>query len=620
MPRHVGAWVGLAAILIGSAAGLETELCGDAICGTYGNAPRFDDSSRPPSKMALGRATWTFLHVTAAYLPETPNPAQLKSFLMLAKSPAFLYPGEGGLLYKSIIDDAQVKEEMDAIKTKEDAMLLVWKVHNAVTTALQPEGTLFPESMGLKNKRFSIPANSKQQFTLKSLNGVLKKQIIDALKTRWVITGGLENKHWSKRDLLNMPPDRSMLGRASWTFFHTTSVYLPHAPTHAQIESFKGLFDAIYEVYACELCRGHFRLFYHDPLLQKEHAEIATKHDAIMFVWKLHNAVTADGIERGDWKERAMFPTDKTFNESQFLMTSPTADKDQMRMRGCANTSAVLTPSSTCLGKDDHYEIVADVEARWQIEGGIDQPLIDKGPDACDPPKEGEKVLHMDMYVMGKCPWCAKAMEAIADLIKCEYTCELEGKTHTGRLDFNMHMVGLNNGTYEDPWLRAIHGPSELVGERLELCARQHYAKDYQYVKFMHCMDENVSTIPIRAPECAKKHEMDLDLLVACANMQGEQLVAGSYGFASWMGIDITPTFVLNHKKKVLGLPKNFTDIVCQQLASTSTSLAEVSASSGGSGSAGWGSLSQGGQAEDLLVTGLAVGLMTLVVVGAALM
>jgi len=28
-----------------------------------------------------------------------------QSFLMLAKSPAFLYPGKGGLLYKSIIDD-----------------------------------------------------------------------------------------------------------------------------------------------------------------------------------------------------------------------------------------------------------------------------------------------------------------------------------------------------------------------------------------------------------------------------------------------------------------------------------------------------------------------------------
>jgi hypothetical protein len=29
-------------------------------------------------------------------------------------------------------------------------------------------------------------------------------------------------------------------------------------------------------------------------------------------------------------------------------------------------------------------------------------------------------------------------------------------------------MVGLNNGSYEQPWLRAIHGPSELVREREE--------------------------------------------------------------------------------------------------------------------------------------------------------
>ena len=127
----------------------------------------------------------------------------------------------------------------------------------------------------------------------------------------------------------------------------------------------------------------------------------------------------------------------------------------------------------------------------------------------------------MEMYIMGKCPWCGKAMEAIADDIKCDYKCTLDGVEHEGQLDFNIHMVGLNNGTWARPWLRAIHGPSELVGERLELCARQHYAKDYKYVKFMHCMDQNVSVIPIRAPECAEENGMDLDLLVACANMEG---------------------------------------------------------------------------------------------------
>ena len=62
---------------------------------------------------------------------------------------------------------------------------------------------------------------------------------------------------------------------------------------------------------------------------------------------------------------------------------------------------------------------------------------------------------------------------------------------------------------------------------------------------------------------------MDLDLLVACANM-GETMVATSYGYASWMGIDITPTFVINGKKKVLDFPKNFMTS-SRALATTST-------------------------------------------------
>ena len=47
-------------------------------------------------------------------------------------------------------------------------------------------------------------------------------------------------KQWSKRDLLNLPPDRTMYGRAFWTFMHTVSVYLPHSPSLAQNDAFKG--------------------------------------------------------------------------------------------------------------------------------------------------------------------------------------------------------------------------------------------------------------------------------------------------------------------------------------------------------------------------------------------
>ncbi len=46
----------------------------------------------PPDSEALGRATWTFLHTTAAYYPESPSASHQKQMLALLKSLPTLYP------------------------------------------------------------------------------------------------------------------------------------------------------------------------------------------------------------------------------------------------------------------------------------------------------------------------------------------------------------------------------------------------------------------------------------------------------------------------------------------------------------------------------------------------
>lgn len=45
----------------------------------------------PPDVEQLGRATWTFLHTTAAYYPEKPTPTQRANMLMLLRSLPVLY-------------------------------------------------------------------------------------------------------------------------------------------------------------------------------------------------------------------------------------------------------------------------------------------------------------------------------------------------------------------------------------------------------------------------------------------------------------------------------------------------------------------------------------------------
>ena len=46
----------------------------------------------PPDSFALGFATWTFLHTTAAYYPTNPNPQQRRHMLNLLNSLPTLYP------------------------------------------------------------------------------------------------------------------------------------------------------------------------------------------------------------------------------------------------------------------------------------------------------------------------------------------------------------------------------------------------------------------------------------------------------------------------------------------------------------------------------------------------
>jgi len=60
------------------------------------DAPRYRGDEPPPGcpldVEQLGRATWAFLHSTAAYYPEKPTPTQRANMLMLLKSLPVLYP------------------------------------------------------------------------------------------------------------------------------------------------------------------------------------------------------------------------------------------------------------------------------------------------------------------------------------------------------------------------------------------------------------------------------------------------------------------------------------------------------------------------------------------------
>lgn len=82
------------------------------------------------------------------------------------------------------------------------------------------------------------------------------------------------------------PPDSQELGRATWTFLHTTAAYYPEKPTQGQQKLMRGMIDALAEFYACSYCVGHLR-----QEVQQRPPDVSSSSALSLWLCKLHNEV-----------------------------------------------------------------------------------------------------------------------------------------------------------------------------------------------------------------------------------------------------------------------------------------------------------------------------------------
>ena len=176
--------------------------CDKGACQEYGVEPKFDSSDRPPSAAVLGRATWTMLHTTAAYLPDKLKPEEAAGFKDLVSSVVNLYPGDGARLIQSIIDDPIFRSEFDETDTAEHAQLVIWKLHNAVSAAVWPHRWPFPEFLGFQTDLFDLATVSdsegdwdSRQIQIKDLKKWQRTEVLGALRKRWVCLCTHANTH-----------------------------------------------------------------------------------------------------------------------------------------------------------------------------------------------------------------------------------------------------------------------------------------------------------------------------------------------------------------------------------------------------------------------------------------
>ena len=82
------------------------------------------------------------------------------------------------------------------------------------------------------------------------------------------------------------PPDVEQLGRATWTFLHTTAAYYPDKPSPSQRTRMLGLLLSLPVLYPCSWCATHF-----GEEIQKSPPDVSSREGLSKWLCEQHNRV-----------------------------------------------------------------------------------------------------------------------------------------------------------------------------------------------------------------------------------------------------------------------------------------------------------------------------------------
>ncbi len=144
-------------------------------------------------------------------------------------------------------------------------------------------------------------------------------------------------------------------------------------------------------------------------------------------------------------------------------------------------------------------------------------------------PADGPHRARIEVFFMSQCPHSAKLMSFLPDVLA----------PMAGSTDLVLHAVvdRRDDGEYG-----AMHGPQELFGNVISLCAAAHAPDDLAKAAFMKCMASHIATMPFGWEDCASHASIPVEPIKACTlGEQGGQLVASSYDRVEELGVEGSP-------------------------------------------------------------------------------
>ncbi|KAK3190468.1 hypothetical protein K4F52_003489 [Lecanicillium sp. MT-2017a] len=124
------------------------------------------------------------------------------------------------------------------------------------------------------------------------------------------------------------------------------------------------------------------------------------------------------------------------------------------------------------------------------------------------PPTAGSNgLVPLEAHIISKCP---DTRDALRKLILPAMQVIHE------KVDFKLTYIGTPTG---DDGVECMHGPSECMGNIIELCARELYPDPKINLGFIMCLTKDYKNIPERTlvEDCALEHAIDIRELNECA-------------------------------------------------------------------------------------------------------
>ena len=142
--------------------------------------------------------------------------------------------------------------------------------------------------------------------------------------------------------------------------------------------------------------------------------------------------------------------------------------------------------------------------------------------------------VKVDLFVMSQCPYGVQAEQAFADVV-----------AKFGRdIDFKVEYIGKAG---PDGNLTSMHGPNEVMGDLVQVCAMKHTNK---WFDFIACQNKNMKEVASNWEACAAEVGVPADKIGACAKgEEGKQLLAASFKKAEEGGARGTPTIMIGGQK-----------------------------------------------------------------------